>query len=64
MNTLVIWLKDGKTLYFENVVVLDHTDDDTLWFKYHGKSTDVTRVANFKKSELLGTAINENYKED
>lgn len=60
-KTLVIWTKDGKTLYFENVTNftdgLIETGDRRIAFNYSGVSTGVNRYANFNTSAIMGFAL-------
>lgn len=60
-KTLVIWTKDGKTLYFENVTNftdgLIETGDRRIAFNYSGVSTGVNRYANFNTNAIMGFAL-------
>nr|WP_232846047.1 hypothetical protein [Enterococcus innesii] len=60
-KTLVIWTKDGKTLYFENVTNftdgLIETGDRRIAFNYSGVSTGVNRYANFNTRAIMGFAL-------
>lgn len=60
-KTLVIWTKDGKTLYFENVTNftdgLIETGDRRIAFNYSGVSTGVNRYANFNTIAIMGFAL-------
>lgn len=59
--TLVIWTKDGKTLYFENVTgftdALIETGDRRIAFNYSEVSTGANRYANFNTSAIMGFAL-------
>ena len=57
-DTLVIWLKNGQTLYFNNVRELWETSDK-LAFAYYGMETQVRREANFKLDCIAGYAVEE-----
>lgn len=57
---LIIWLKDGKTMRFEQVE--NYTDDNDGWigFVYQGVSTGKKRVATFYEKNIAGIAIDVN----
>ena len=57
-DTLVIWLKNGKTLYFNKVRDL-WEKSDKLEFTYFGMETQVRREANFKLDCIAGYAVEE-----
>jgi uncharacterized small protein (DUF1192 family) len=58
--TLVIWLPDGRTLFFHEVsdfeVNRDH-NEGTMSFSYFGLDTQVLRKARFKQSLIMGYAL-------
>ena len=57
-DTLVIWLKNGQTLYFNKVRDLWELSD-RLAFTYFGMETQVRREANFKLDCIAGYAVEE-----
>lgn len=57
-DTLVVWLKNGKTLYFNGVRELWGTSDK-LAFAYYGMETQVRREAHFRLDSIAGYAVEE-----
>lgn len=59
MKSLIIWLKDGQTMKFEDVKYfeIDNRWVDTITFNYHGVSTNVRRDAVFNIDNIAGYAI-------
>lgn len=53
-ESLIIWLKDGQTLKFEDV---KDFRIDIITFNYHGVSTNVRRNAGFNIDSIAGWAI-------
>lgn len=59
-HDIIIFLKDGKTLRFENISAFDDTSDDYIGFVYQGVSTGKERVAIFCKDGIAGYGIDSN----
>jgi|GEM_PF-1441386 len=58
--TLVIWLPDGRTLFFHEVSDFEVNRDPnegTMSFSYFGLDTQVLRKARFKQSLIMGYAL-------
>lgn len=55
-KTLVIWLCEGNTLFFENVSDLKNSDSE-LTFDYRGVSTETNRSAVFNQINIAGFAL-------
>lgn len=55
-KTLVIWLKNGETCLFKNVVNFD-VEDEAITFHYSGVSTGVNRFARFNTNNFVGYAL-------
>lgn len=53
--SLVIYLKNGNTLMFEQVTNFNDNGSE-VHFKYHGVSTDTSRTATFIKNNIAGYA--------
>ncbi|MFC6464959.1 hypothetical protein ACFP65_08255 [Marinilactibacillus sp. GCM10026970] len=62
MNTIVVFLTNGETLYFEEVKTFNSTEDG-IAFNYKGKRTETERGAVFLFSNMAGFALNKDYKE-
>lgn len=60
MNTLVIFLPNGKTLYFESVSEFN-SNESGIAFDYQGESTETKRSAVFLFANIAGFALNKNY---
>lgn len=54
---IIIWLKDGKTMRFEQVRQFSDDSNEWIGFVYHGVSTDKDRVAVFRLANIAGYAI-------
>lgn len=62
MQSLIIWLSDGKIMKFEDVWDFEEVlkkDYDQLQFTYQGVSNGVRRNAVFNNVKLLGWALEE-----
>lgn len=55
-KTLVIWMVNGNTLFFENVDELKNGDSE-LTFNYFGVSTKTKRSAVFNQINIAGFAL-------
>ncbi|MBM5707682.1 hypothetical protein [Listeria ivanovii] len=56
-KTLVIWLKDGKTLHFEQVESFDGLFKGTISFIYFGLSTQTKMKAVLDLDAIAGYAL-------
>lgn len=56
-KTLVIFLKNGKTLHFEHVESFDSLFKGTISFIYFGLSTQTKRKAVFNLDTIAGYAL-------
>ena len=57
-KTLVIWFKDGKTAFFEQVENFD-SRAGVISFEYFGVSTETKRKATFILANIAGFAPEE-----
>lgn len=57
-DTLVVWLKNGKTLHFNGVREWWVTSGQ-LAFAYYGMETQVRREAHFRLDSIAGYAVEE-----
>lgn len=57
-DTLVVWLKNGETLYFNGVREWWGTSDK-LAFAYYEMKTQVRREAHFMLDSIAGYAVEE-----
>lgn len=58
--TLVIWLLDGRTLFFNDVTdfkAQPDSDKGIITFKYFGIDTQTLRKAYFRSNQILGYAL-------
>lgn len=58
-KTLVIFLKNGRTLHFEQIEKFDAFSKGTISFIYFGLSTQTKRKAVFNLDTIAGYAIEE-----
>lgn len=59
MSNLIVFLKNGKTLLFENATKLN-VGPSMIEFTYDGKSTGKTRKATFYTASIAGFAAESN----
>ncbi|AQU79727.1 hypothetical protein AJGP001_10830 [Planococcus faecalis] len=55
-KTLVIWMENGTTCFFERVKILKESAN-SITFEYFGVSTQTKREATFCKHKIAGYAI-------